>query len=191
MWNKVYSIDGYVYGIEPNIFFKEQLKNLTPGKILLPAEGEGRNAVYAAKLGWDVTAFDDSIVAIKKAHKLASKNNVHINYIVSSFENFTCDTKFDLIALIYAHTDKRMENNLKMSKFLSDKGVIILEGFSKSQFGKTTGGPKNIDMLFSKEELLDDFSYLKTINFSELDIVLAEGNMHKGMASIIRMVGTL
>lgn len=191
MWDKVYSIDDYVYGTEPNNFFKEQIDSLPPGKLLLPAEGEGRNAVYAAKLGWEVTAFDDSTVANKKALELAVKNNVRINYIISSFEKFSSTDKFDLIALIYAHTSQRQQNNFKMSNFLSNNGKIILEGFSKSQLGKNTGGPKNIDMLFSKDELFGDFSYLNKIKFTELDIELAEGNMHKGNASIIRMVGTL
>jgi len=61
----------------PNHFFKEELDNVKPGNILLPAEGEGRNAVYAAKLGWNVLAFDDSASGKKKAKKLAEENNIY------------------------------------------------------------------------------------------------------------------
>ena len=71
MWNKRYAQTDFVYGTEPNEFFEQQLLKLTPGKILLPAEGEGRNAVFAAKKGWEVYAFDSSIEAMKKAEKWA------------------------------------------------------------------------------------------------------------------------
>ena len=69
-WNDRYAKETYVYGTSPNAFFKEQLRLLDVGTILLPAEGEGRNAVYAAKLGWDVYAFDYSAHAHHKAIKL-------------------------------------------------------------------------------------------------------------------------
>ncbi len=73
MWNKRYARTDFVYDTVPNEFFKQQLLKLTPGKILLPAEGEGRNAVFAAKKGWKVDAFDSSIEALKKAEKWAKK----------------------------------------------------------------------------------------------------------------------
>ncbi len=190
MWDKRYSVENYVYGEEPNEFFKEQIDKLKPGKILLPAEGEGRNAVYAAGLGWDVTAFDSSGEGKKKALQLAAKNNVSINYTVTSFEEFQSEDEFDVIALIYAHTKNRHTNHGRLANFLSQNGMVILEGFSKEQFGKNTGGPKNIDMLFSKEELFSDFNYLKSIKFMELERELDEGVHHKGKASVIRMIGS-
>ena len=80
-WNERYSSDEYVYGTEPNQFFKEQIQKINPsGRLLLPGEGEGRNAVFAAKLGWNVDAFDQSSVAKMKAETLAKLNNVKINY---------------------------------------------------------------------------------------------------------------
>ena len=190
MWNKRYSVDKYVYGEFPNEFFKEQLDKMIPGNILLPAEGEGRNAVYAAKCGWNVTAFDSSNVGRKKALDLAKRNKVNINYIVSSFEDFSSDSQFDLIALIYAHTTNRNRNHSLLSKFLKMGGTIILEGFTKKQLENNTGGPKNIEMLFAQNELGSDFNYLNNLMFWELEKELKEGDFHNGNASIIRMIGT-
>ena len=72
-WEIRYAEKQYAYGENPNVYFKEQLDKLKPGKILLPAEGEGRNAVYAAKQGWEVMAFDLSSEGKNKAEKLAAK----------------------------------------------------------------------------------------------------------------------
>src|SRR4029078_7791808 len=102
-WNNRYSNDEYAYGEAPNNFLKEQLEKLDAGTILFPAEGEGRNAVFAATLGWTVSAFDISAEGRNKALRLAQMNNVTIDYQVSELEalNFTIE-QFDAIALIYA-----------------------------------------------------------------------------------------
>jgi hypothetical protein len=86
-WNQRYSEKEYSYGIEPNQFFKEQITPFKVGTILLPAEGEGRNAVYAAKLGWEVVAFDISEEGKKKALQLATLNNVSIDYHIPLLTN--------------------------------------------------------------------------------------------------------
>ncbi len=86
-WNERYAEDKYAYGIEPNDFVKQELQKLKPGKILFPAEGEGRNAVYAAQLGFDVYAFDPSEEGRRKALKLARENNVNINYQLAGYSN--------------------------------------------------------------------------------------------------------
>lgn len=190
IWNMRYAQDDYVYGKQPNEFFKEQLLLLQPGKILLPAEGEGRNAVFAALKGWKVTAFDSSSEAKKKAEKLALENGVEIEYRIDSFEDIELEENtFDLIVLIYAHTATRQSNHRKLLKFLKPGGIILLEGFSKNQINNTTGGPKNVEMLFSKEELLEDFNALSYLNIWEEELFLSEGKHHLGKASVIRCVG--
>jgi SAM-dependent methyltransferase len=118
-WNKRYALKEYVYGTEPNLFFKNQFIKLSPGKILFPAEGEGRNAVYAAKLGWDVYAFDSSTEAKKKAEWLAEENSVEIKYHVNDMEtaDYPLDF-FDCIILIFAHFHP-FERNYFHNKLLS------------------------------------------------------------------------
>lgn len=103
-WNERYSKEEYAYGEEPNEYLQTQLQKLSPGKILFPAEGEGRNAVFAAKLGWQVSAFDISMEGQKKAIRLAEKNHVVIDYKVGSLDSMNYnDEEFDAIALIFAH----------------------------------------------------------------------------------------
>src|SRR5680860_901350 len=103
-WNERYGIEEYVYGTEPNQFYKEQLEKLSPGKILFPAEGEGRNAVFAAKQGWQVTAFDPSIEGKRKAEFLATKNDVTIDYQIDNYDSVDFEKEsFDYIVLIFAH----------------------------------------------------------------------------------------
>jgi len=191
VWNQRYAQEEYVYGINPNEFYKEQLSKLQPGKILFPAEGEGRNAVYAALKGWDVVAFDSSQEAKKKAEKLAEKNNVKLNYQTASIEEFEYEeNSFDAIVLIYVHTINREENHRKLLRFLKPGGNIILEAFSKEQLENNSGGPRNLDMLFSEEELNSDFNKLKDKQINKIETELNEGQLHKGKASVIRLLGT-
>jgi 2-polyprenyl-3-methyl-5-hydroxy-6-metoxy-1,4-benzoquinol methylase len=192
MWDERYSSESFVYGVNPNAFFKEELLKLKVGRVLLPAEGEGRNAVFAASQSWQVSAFDLSKEGRFKALELAKKNRVDIDYEIAGFEDFTFEKEsFDCIALIYAHVseDKRKQYHQLMAKYLKSGGILILEGFSKEQLGKESGGPRQIEMLFSKENLLNDFSGLETISLQEKEIELSEGAFHQGLASVIRYVG--
>jgi len=193
LWQTRYSCDDYIYGVNPNDFLRNQLLNLKPGRILFPAEGEGRNAVFAASLCWKVDAFDFSSEARKKALKLADRNKVTIDYKLASFQEISHEeNSFDCIALIYAHqpSDKRALYHQKMLSFLKPGGTIILEAFSKEQLTNNSGGPKNIDLLFSKTELENDFKSLSFYDIKEENLVLDEGLLHFGKASVVRMIGT-
>jgi 2-polyprenyl-3-methyl-5-hydroxy-6-metoxy-1,4-benzoquinol methylase len=189
-WDERYSSSRFYYGINPNQFYKENLVRLKTGKILLPAEGEGRNAVFAAKLGWQVFAFDNSRVAREKALKLAAENGVKIDYRLLSYDevDYTPES-FDAIALIYAHNPNRMQVHKKMVQLLKPGGIIIIEGFSKDQLSFNSGGPKNKDLLFSVDELKNDFSELQSVMVWEEIVELSEGDGHKGKASVVRMIG--
>ncbi|MEZ5105188.1 MAG: methyltransferase domain-containing protein [Draconibacterium sp.] len=191
-WNERYNSDEYAYGTKPNQFYKEQLLNLNPGKILFPGEGEGRNAVYAAKQGWNVTAFDPSIEGKKKAELLAKSNNVSIQYLIDNYENINFPGKtFDCLVLIFAHMNplKRNEYHKKLASYLKPGGVLILEGFAKKQIQNNTGGPKDVDMLFSREELRNDFSDFTSLKIIEMETILDEGAYHQGKSAVIRVTG--
>ena len=192
-WNDRYSSDEYVYGTEPNQFFKEQIQKINAsGRLLLPGEGEGRNAVFAAKLGWNVDAFDQSSVAKMKAETLAKLNNVKINYSNVDLGKFVPQKNFyDCAAIIFVHLSPEIRSGFhsKIIESLKPKGKIILELFSKNQFRKDSGGPQNLDMLSTIEEIKNDFKGLKTIVLSEDNINLDEGAKHSGEASVIRYLG--
>lgn len=191
-WNERYATQEYAYGIEPNQYFKEQLKKLIPGKILFPAEGEGRNAVYAAKSGWEVFAFDPSTEGKRKAENLAIANGVSIDYQIAGYENVHYTPHFfDCIVLIFAHTHplKRTDVHQKLTSYLKPGGTLILEGFSKSQISHNSGGPRDVKMLFSKEEMEFDFSHLSKLKINEVEVDLNEGQFHQGKAAVIRILG--
>ncbi len=196
-WNDRYSKAEFAYGEEPNNYLKEQLTKLTVGTILFPAEGEGRNAVYAAKLGWTVSAFDISIEGKTKATKLAVKNNVSIDYKVGQLEilNFERE-QFDVIALIYAHFPANIKSlyHKTFNRLLKKDGIIIFESFSKKHIDYVTanekvGGPKDIESLFSIDEIKSDFPNYEIIELVEKEIKLNEGLYHNGTGSVIRFIG--
>ncbi len=190
-WNERYAAKEYIYGKEPNGFFKEMIDDLPPGKILLPAEGEGRNAIYAAKKGWSVSAFDQSSEGRQKALRLAEENNVSIEYTIDSFEYFTANEgSYDVIALIYSHVVPTIRNvfHKSLKRYLKKNGIILLEAFNKKQINNNSGGPKNIDMLFSVEMLKADFYGLKIELLEEYEKEVNESEAHFGKAEIIRLI---
>lgn len=190
-WDERYESEAYVYGKAPNRFLKKCLKDLKPGKILFPGEGEGRNAVFAAKCGWDVTAFDSSIEGRKKALKLAEVNGVSINYLHSDYLDFKPNEKFDAIGLFFTHMpeDMRPVVHNRYVDFLKPGGRIIVQGFRKEQLGLSSGGPKEVSMLFSAEDLRRDFTRLNSVQIEEMDDELSEGPFHQGFARLVTLIG--
>jgi hypothetical protein len=196
-WNERYKNPAYAYGEAPNHFLREQLEHLPLGSILFPAEGEGRNAVYAASLGWQVYAFDISHEGQQKAMKLALKNNVKLEYQVGLLETLQFEpAQFDAIALIYAHFPPTIKSHYHkiLDKLLIENGIIIFEAFSKRHIdyiakNEHVGGPRDIESLFSIYEIKNDFENYDIIQLKEKEIELNEGLYHNGIGSVIRFVG--
>lgn len=192
LWNSRFKAEEYVYGEVPNVFFREELLKLKPGTLLLPGEGEGRNAVYAAKQGWQVDAFDWSQEAKNKALQLAKKNAVNINYQIQDVTKFvSIPNSYDAIALIFIHLpeEERIALHRKLVESLKPGGTIILFAYNKSQLKRGTGGPKVDSLLYSLEDIISDFITLSFITLSQELIVLDEGCLHNGESEIIKYVG--
>ncbi|TGK31119.1 class I SAM-dependent methyltransferase [Leptospira gomenensis] len=196
-WNERYSNAEYAFGEEPNLYLEETLKTLSPGSVLFAAEGEGRNAVFAAKLGWSVCAFDISEEGKKKALRLAVKNEVAIDYRVGELDSlgFLPQT-FDTIALIYAHFPAaiKSEYHKKLNLLLRVGGTVIFEAFSKKHIDYVTkdesvGGPRELAMLFSVEEIEADFPNYEILELQEREVDLREGKFHNGKGSVLRFFG--
>lgn len=191
-WNKRYVDSDYAYGEEPNVFFAEQLNSLKAGTIILPCDGEGRNGVFAAKSGWNVYAFDSSEKGKTKAMKLAEKSGVEINYIIEDAVSVSyANDSADVVALIYAHLppDVRKPLHQQSVAWLKPGGRLILEAFNPTQLHNSSGGPKDIGMLYTEKMLREDFKGLR-IEFAELlQTSLDEGKYHEGKADIIRFAG--
>lgn len=191
-WNKRYSEAEYVYGKSPNEFLKNELDQLQPGKILFLGEGEGRNSVYAASIGWDVDAVDASYEGKKKADKLAEEKRVKINYTVNDLAGYSCmQNYYDAVALIFLHLEEPLRNKVyRMAvEALKNGGRIILESFDKEQLNYNSGGPKEKELLYSLEEIVNDFIELDFVKFSKEIIELNEGKFHEGKGSVVRFVG--
>jgi hypothetical protein len=192
IWNERYNSEDFLFGKEPNKFFKETIDKLSPGKIMLPADGEGRNAVYAARMGWEVYAFDASSVGKDKALQLAEQEGVNISFEVSLIEDFEAHPDaYDAIALIYCHLQPSIRSAFfdKLVESLAPGGTLFLEAFRKEQLGLKSGGPSHPEMLYSAEQLTSGFSQLSNLNVTSETIWLDEGGGHQGEAKIIRLVG--
>jgi hypothetical protein len=196
-WDHRYSKVEFAYGKQPNNYLKETLEKIPSGKILFPAEGEGRNGVYAAKLGWTVSAFDISAAGKNKALLLAEQNKVEIDYQVGEIQNLHYNNdQFDAIALIYAHfpADIKSFYHQTIDKYLRKGGLIIFEAFSKKNIdyqlkNDKVGGPKDLGTLFSIEEIKADFENYEIIELVEKEIELNEGLFHNGKGMVVRFIG--
>ncbi len=192
LWESRYAEEEYAYGVKPNEFFKQEIDKLEPGKLLMPGDGEGRNSIYAAGNGWEVDAIDWSAEAEKKAAQLARKNNVLVNFIVDDLRTFTVEREiYDAAALIYVHMGGKDREYLhrEVVKGLRPGGILILEAFEKEQLGKPSGGPKDPELLYSLEEVVEEFIDLDMKQLSRETIELDEGKHHIGKATVVRFVG--
>lgn len=197
-WNERYRNTEFAYGEEPNQYLKTKIASIQPtGSILFAAEGEGRNAVFAAKQGWKVSAFDISIEGKNKAEILANKNQVSIDYKVGELDKLNYPKEhFDAVALIYAHFPAEIKSQLhqELIQLIKPGGYVIFEAFSKKHIdyiakNEKVGGPKELAMLFSIEEIKANFKDFEVLELTEQEIELNEGLFHNGVGSVIRFVG--
>lgn len=191
-WDSRYSEHKFAYGTQPNAFLKEQLEKIKSGSALFLGEGEGRNAVYAATLGWKVDAVDFSSSARVKALKLAEINNVTINYEVCDLNEYQFkENYYNLIVIIFLHLPLELRKKVFYNSIrsLKENGRMIIEAFSKQQIKNASGGPRSIDLLYSEQDILDLVKGLNTELIETKSINLEEGQYHKGKADVIRYVG--
>ncbi|NIG55452.1 bifunctional 2-polyprenyl-6-hydroxyphenol methylase/3-demethylubiquinol 3-O-methyltransferase UbiG [Chitinophaga sp. Cy-1792] len=196
-WEERYASPVYAYGKTPNKFFEEWLLKFKPGTILMPADGEGRNGVFAALNGWRVTSTDQSEQGQLKALQLAAENGVPLDYVTGDFGEMNFPpASFDAIGLIFAHFpgDKKSGFHQLCNTFLKPGGIVIFEAYSKQHLqykekNPEVGGPNDITMLFSTEELFHDFPHYEIILLEEKEVLQEEGIFHNGLSSVIRFVG--
>lgn len=194
MWDERYSQNEYVYGKAPNKFIAQKLDDLQAGKILFPCEGEGRNAVYAVKVGWTVDAFDFSSAGYEKAMSLADQEGVTLNnFWVADAAVFAPEPKaYDAIGLAYCHVapEIRQAFHQKLIKGLKPGGTVLFEAFAEDQLNYDSGGPPVIERLFTKSQVEQEFAGLQFQMLRHEIVHLQEGRYHYGDGAVIRMVGT-
>ena len=190
MWDQRYAGKDFAYGTEPNSFLVENA-GLLSGPVLSLAEGEGRNAVFLASLGLEVLGVDGSEVGLAKAREFASSKGVAIRTETADLmeyeppENF-----FRSVISISAHlpSDVRQRLYPLVERSLKPGGMILLEAYSKGQFDRDTGGPKDLDMLMSVEDLEAAFPNCEPMLSQETEREIVEGSFHTGLASVVQFI---
>ena len=197
MWDQRYSSEEYAYGKEANIWLSERISQITPpqnNRALFPADGEGRNAVWAARVGWNSEVFDLSSVGKEKCHKLSQEHAVSVEYEVDDLSLREFPEKiYDLIACSWFHTPSQIRkvHMPRMLHSLKSGGHFIMEGYHTSQMPMQSGGPKSLDLLFDLDEVLgeligEDAPPMHIIHTTVNSTVLNESALHEGRARVVR-----
>lgn len=190
MWNQRYADDDYIYGTEPNSFLADHADMLsTP--VLSLAEGEGRNAVFLASLGFSVLGIDGSEVGLDKAQKLAQAKGVEIQTAVADLGLFEPPAhQYGAVISISAHLPSAIRYRLYplVEQCLKPNGIILLEAYSENQITRDTGGPKDLDMLMTCAKVEREFPNCEPILIRELEREVSEGKYHTGIASVIQFI---
>lgn len=192
-WNERYQEEKYVYGTAPNEFLKEiQPALLSSGEVLTIAEGEGRNAVYLAEQGLNVTAWDFAASGLDKVNKLADKQGVHVNTELVDLEKVTWQqNQWDEIVCIFGHfpTEIRLRTLQGVKEAVKPGGYFIAEVYSPYQLPYQSGGPKEAEFLYQPEEFLQEFSDWRIMHFFLGEVMRHEGDLHDGLSHVIQFMG--
>lgn len=193
-WDQRFSEPGFKYGTEPNAFLRECAPRLTPAsQILVPGDGEGRNGVWLAEQGHAVTSVDSSGVGLGKAAGLAAQRGVALTTLQVDLVDWApTPASFDAVVLIYTHLPDtfRQRAHQALAHGLKPGGWLILEAFHPAQLAHTSGGPKDMDMLYTPTQLTADFAGLLSTDLAwHGEITLSEGPGHQGLAHVTRWLG--
>jgi SAM-dependent methyltransferase len=194
-WDKQYSaIDGYKYGTRPNAFLMAEAHRLPRhARILVPGDGEGRNGVWLASQDHDVLTVDISEVGVARSRALATGLGVPIDTLVADLKVWTpAAGAFDAVVLTYLHMPPAMRAAVhrKVAAALRPGGLLLLEAFHPRQLGRSSGGPKEVELLYALEDVRADFNdRLDEELGAELETLLDEGPGHQGMAAVTRYLG--
>ena len=190
IWNSKFSRDGYLYGTKPNSFIASKVKLFKKGgKVLCLGEGEGRNAIFLAKKGFDVTAIDASDVGLLKLEKRAKEENLHIETICIDLKHWEPKEKYDVIitSFLHVHEDERPMLFEKIEESLLSDGYFVAEFFSVNQLSYSSGGPKDEKLLYKVEDFKKHYVF-SDAQVKEQITILDEGKGHQGEASVIRVI---
>ena len=192
-WDSVYADEAYVYGTEPNHFLVSQKQLLKPGQqVLAMADGEGRNGVWLARQGLDVTSVDFSPIAQAKAKRLAEAEDVTIRFEEADLNHWAWgEARFDVIAAIFvqfAGPEVRPALFANMKRALRPGGLLILQGYTPRQLEYGTGGPPGAGNMYTEPMLREAFGDMEILHLEEHDGFIEEGYKHHGMSALIDLV---
>jgi len=192
-WNNRFAAPGFVFGTAPNAFLASQAPRLKPGMTALcVADGEGRNSVWLARQGLEVSAFDFSPVAIEKARAFARQSGVEVAYRIGDVNEWDWDERqYDVVAGIFFQFVGPAERSrvfAGMARALKPGGLLILEGYGPKQLEYATGGPRKLENLYTEALLRESFKDLEILHLAAYDAEVDEGAGHKGMSALVDLV---
>jgi len=193
-WEARFKEPGYHFGTEPNAFLKSKADLLKPGqKALSIADGEGRNGVFLASLGLDVLAIDFSPSALAKSQALAKERGVTLRTEQADLETWKWPVAaFDVIVGIFFQfltPELRTRVFADTKRALKPGGLMLIEGYGLKQLEYKTGGPSEPERLYTRPMLQEAFSDFASIEITEYDAMLSEGDRHVGMSALVDLVG--
>jgi SAM-dependent methyltransferase len=188
-WNEKFGTDDYAYGTEPNDFLRETLEAMPKGTALSLAEGEGRNAVWMAQQGYDVSSVEQSERGVAKTLRLALQRGVTVNAVRGDLDDFhVVPNSWDLIVSIYAHTPSALRRRLhaEVVAGLKPGGHFLIEAYTPAQIPNSTGGPKDPDLMPTAAILEEELAGLVFEILREVERDVVEGSLHTGTAHVVQ-----
>ena len=191
MWDERYAVAEFVYGKEPNRFLAEHYSKLPRGKLLSLAEGEGRNAVFLAAQGYEVTAVDASSVGLDKGRQLAEELGVNVEWIHADLNDFELGIdQWDGIVSIFCPLPSSIRRKLYQSlpQALKPGGVFLLEAYTPAQIGRGTGGGNSPDVMQTVISLIAELPGMTFSHLQELEREVVEGIYHTGNGCVVQAI---
>jgi SAM-dependent methyltransferase len=192
MWDERFAQADPIYGEQPNAYLRAQAPRFTPGcKILVPGDGYGRNGLWLAKQGFQVTTVDLSPVGVARARKSAQLASLTMTIEETDLATWSWPvSEFDAVASIFLHLppDIRLQIHARMLGALKRDALLIIEAFTPAQLQHSSGGPKQLELLYTREILHKDFTGAEELELQEVEVDLDEGRMHRGRAAVVHGV---
>jgi cyclopropane fatty-acyl-phospholipid synthase-like methyltransferase len=192
MWDERFAQAEPVYGDAPNDFLQAQTFRLHSGmKVLVPADGYGRNGIWLARQGLQVHTVDLSPVGVERAQKAARAAGLHMTIELGDLSVwYWPQQELDAVVSIFLHLppEMRVKVHASMLRAVKPGGMVILEAFTPAQLQHSSGGPKQAELLYTAEMLRRDFAPAEALELEEKERQLDEGRMHRGLASVVRAV---
>lgn len=194
-WNERFSAagDDFLFGTAPTRFLAQHAFLLGTGATALSvADGEGRNSIWLAEQGLDVTAVEISPVAVEKAQRLAAGRGVEVDFVVADMLAWDWpEAAYDLVVAMFIQFASPAERDLLfcgMQRALKPGGLLLLHGYTPRQLEYRTGGPGAVDNLYTADMLRQAFAGMEIMELREYDAELAEGQAHRGLSALIDLV---
>jgi cyclopropane fatty-acyl-phospholipid synthase-like methyltransferase len=192
-WNARFAGAEYHFGRAPNAFLAREASRLHPGQsVLCVADGEGRNGVFLAKRGLDVTAFDIAGNGVAKARALAAEHAASIDVREVDIRAWDWDARtYDAVVAIFIQfltPEERPEVFRGMQRAVRAGGLMLLEGYRPEQIGYGTGGPGKPGHLYTRAWLEETFRGWEMLRLDAYDAEIHEGGGHAGMSALIDLV---